>query len=69
MMKNYTIVTKTLVIDSERYTTYGIKCGNDTINNISCDIDFVSKIVKALNDYDVSNVHFRDVVEDFISNN
>ena len=65
-MKNYSVVTGTLLLENELYTTYGIKCENQTINDVSCNIDVTRKIVNALNDNDVSNVHFRDVVEDFL---
>ena len=72
ILAEYTlIVLGERVLEDKTYTSYGIvgKTPNKeiTIQYISSNKEFVAKICKALNDYEVSIWHFKDIVEDYIT--
>ncbi len=48
------------------HETYGISKGNTVIKDISLDKQEICDLVELLNKLDVSEVHARDVVEDFL---
>lgn len=47
-------------------SVYGIKYGNLQIDDISADKDKVEKFVDDINKYQLSPIHFGDVVDDFV---
>ena len=47
-------------------SSYGIKCGNVRIEDISVDKDRVEKFVNDINKYQLSPIHLGDVVADFV---
>ena len=51
------------------YTTYGIglKDSDFIVNDVSCDINTVNRIIKYLNKYQASPVHLRDIIDDMLS--
>ena len=64
---NYTVVKDTVAVEGVEYTTYGIRCNDEVIRDISTDCDFVNELARVLNDNNVSDIHFHDVVEDFLN--
>ncbi len=67
LTNNYTVVKDTVTVDGAEYATYGIRCNTKVIRDISTDCDFINELVRVLNDNCVSDIHFRDVVEDFMN--
>ncbi|MGN0678156.1 MAG: DUF6514 family protein [Oscillospiraceae bacterium] len=61
-------ITKTNVAaeNGENYETYGISRGDTAINDISLDKKDMENFVQILNLFDVSEIHARDIVEDFL---
>jgi len=53
--------------DIGEYVGYGISCGDDEIEDISTNEEFVDELVDLLNKNDASPIHFRDIVVDYIS--
>ena len=47
-------------------SVYGVKYGNLQIDDISADKDRVKKFVDDINKYQLSPIHFGDVVDDFV---
>ena len=63
----YRIFTEHLLdSDSIRYQTYGITCGSETIHDISTNCEAVKHLAEQLTKLQVSLIHFREVVEDFV---
>lgn len=60
----YKIFKEIMKNEEIEYETYGIECGDEIISDISTDKDFVEKIVRKLNDGQVSLLHIKDIVED-----
>ncbi len=48
------------------HETYGISKGSTVIEDISLDKQEIRKLVELLNKLDVSELHARDIVEDFL---
>lgn len=63
----YTMIKEIVEIEGREYVTYGIKCDTDTVHDISTDYGFVKSIIMALNENFVSDIHLRDVVEDYLA--
>ncbi len=49
-------------------SSYGIKCGNVRIEDISTKKNTVERLVSMANQYDLSPIHLHDFVEDFVEN-
>ena len=49
-------------------SSYGIKCGNVRIEDISTKKNTVERLVSMANQYDRSPIHLHDFVEDFVEN-
>ena len=62
----YKMVKSTVALEGAIHTVYGITNGEKTIFDISTKMDIVEKLVEILNQYNVSAVHFRDIVEDLL---
>lgn len=66
----YEILEKEKEFNEKIYITYGIimHIDNESISleDVSLCKKYVENIVKKLNEFDVSAVHFKDVVQDFI---
>jgi len=67
----YKINSNTVTIDDILYTTYGISYYEnniviETLFDISLNRNKVEKICDFLNKYQISHVHFKDIVEDFL---
>ena len=62
----YQIVKSVVKIEGKMHTVYGITNGEETIFDVSTKIDVVKKLVDVLNQNNVSDVHFRDIVEDLL---
>ncbi len=65
--EKYSMISDIITIKNSTHTTYGIKCDIEVIRDISTDCDYVKELVKALNDNDVSYIHFRDIIDDFLN--
>ena len=63
----YQLTEKLINIEGKEHITYGIKCDNESIHDISTDKSFVESIIEALNKSDVAEVHLTDIVEDFLA--
>ncbi len=50
----------------DQYETYGISKGGTVIEDISLNKQEIRDLVELLNTLDVSELHTRDVVEDFL---
>ena len=49
-------------------TTYGIKCEEMAVNDVSPNKKEVTELIDRLNKYELSPCHLQDVIEDFTSN-
>ena len=47
-------------------TTYGIKCEEMAVNDVSPNKKEVTELIDRLNKYELSPCHLQDVIEDFI---
>ncbi len=52
--------------NGDKRETYGISKGGTVIKDISLDKQEIRTLVELLNTLDVSEVHARDIVEDFL---
>lgn len=52
--------------NGDKHETYGISKGDTVIKDISLDKQEISNMVELLNKLDVSELHARDIVEDFL---
>ncbi len=61
-------VTQSSVVaeNGDQHETYGISKGDTVIKDISLDEEEIHDLVELLNELDVSELHARDVVEDFL---
>jgi hypothetical protein len=72
MKCRYSIIKSRVLIDGNKYISYGIKSrkGLRTVNSfrdISLNINDVKKLCALLNDSNISEVHFYDIIEDFLA--
>ena len=72
----YILIVNTVQHELDTVIEYGIcvianSCGKkiviDSIPNISVNIEFLIAMVKLFNELELSPIHFRDVLEDYIS--
>ena len=54
--------------DKENYTTYGIRAKNREaeVGDVSVNLSEAIKILRILNDNNVSTIHLKDVIEDIL---
>ena len=62
----YKIEKEKVIIEGKEVDTYGISNGNSVINDVSSNLEFVQTLTDMLNKYEVSDVHFSEIVEDSI---
>lgn len=62
----YTITQEEKNIEGVVKTTYGIKCDEVSVKDVSADKKKVTELIDRLNKYGLSPCHLHDVVEDFI---
>ena len=61
----YTITQDKKNIDGAVKTTYGIKCDEVSVKDVSPNKE-VTELIDRLNQYGLSPCHLQDVIEDFI---
>ena len=62
----YTITQDKKNIDGAVKTTYGIKCEEMAVQDVSPNKEEVTVLIDRLNKYELSPCHLQDVIEDFI---
>ena len=62
----YTILQEEKNIEGVVKTTYGIKCEEMAVNDVSPNKKEVTELIDRLNKYKLSPCHLQDVIEDFI---
>ena len=62
----YTILQEEKNIEGVVKTTYGIKCEEMAVNDVSPNKKEVTELIGRLNKYELSPCHLQDVIEDFI---
>lgn len=63
----YEVTEGIRIIEGEKYTVYGIKCGNIYINDICSSKTELEDFANKLNKSKLSAVHMREVIEDYLS--
>ena len=63
----YTITQDEKNIDGAVKTTYGIKCEEMAVKDVSPNKEEVTELIDRLNQYGLSRCHLQDVVTDFIN--
>lgn len=62
----YTITQEEKSIEGVAKTTYGIKCDEVSVKDVSPNKEDVTELIDRLNQYGLSPCHLQDVIEDFI---
>lgn len=62
----YTITQEEKSIEGVAKTTYGIKCDEVSVQDVSPNKEEVTELIDRLNQYGLSRCHLQDVIEDFI---
>lgn len=62
----YTITQDKKNIDGVVKTTYGIKCDEVSVKDVSPNKEEVTELIDRLNKYGLSPCHLQDVIDDFI---
>ena len=62
----YTILQEEKNIEGVVKTTYGSKCEEMAVNDVSPNKKEVTELIGRLNKYELSPCHLQDVIEDFI---
>ena len=63
----YTITQEEKSIEGVAKTTYGIKCDEVSVKDVSPNKEDVTELIDRLNKYGLSPCHLQDVVTDFIN--
>ena len=63
----YVITQDKKNIDGAVKTTYGIKCEEMAVKDVSPNKEEVAELIDRLNQYGLSSCHLQDVVTDFIN--
>ena len=58
-----------ILIEEEIHHTYGIRCGDLYIPNISLHEDRLFQLVQQMNQLEIAPDHAVDVIEDWLANN
>lgn len=66
-MKKYQLIENKIILENIQITTYGIKCKSQSVKDISTNKAYVKKIIEDLNRHKVSEIHLRDIVDDFLA--
>ena len=62
----YVITQDKKNIDGAVKTTYGIKCEEMAVNDVSPNKKEVTELIGRLNKYELSSYYLQDVIEDFV---
>ncbi len=62
----YTITQDKKNIDGAVKTTYGIKCEEMAVKDVSPNKEEVTELIDRLNQYGLSSCYLHDVIDDFI---
>ena len=62
----YTITQEEKSIEGVAKTTYGIKCDEVSVKDVSPNKEDVTELIDRLNQYGLSPCHLQDVIEDFL---
>lgn len=62
----YTITQEEKSIEGVAKTTYGIKCDEVSVKDVSPNKEEVTELIDRLNQYGLSLCHLQDVIEDFL---
>lgn len=62
----YTITQEEKSIEGVAKTTYGIKCDEVSVKDVSPNKEDVTELIDRLNKYGLSPCHLQDVIDDFI---
>lgn len=68
MLENfqYNLVSSTLIIDGNEYTTYGISSADITFFDVSLDKQKVEKMIEKINNVQLESCHLMYFIEDEI---
>ena len=62
----YTILQEEKNIEGVVKTTYGIKCEEMAVKDVSPNKEEVTELIDKLNKYELSSYYLQDVIEDFV---
>lgn len=62
----YTITQEEKSIEGVAKTTYGIKCDEVSVKDVSPNKEEVTELIDRLNQYGLSSCYLHDVIDDFI---
>lgn len=65
-MWNYQVIQRSILIEEEQYTTYGIACEDTAIHDISTLKKPITDLVHKLNLLQLFPIHLNDVIDDFL---
>ena len=60
------LITTKITGEVGSFESYGIRCGSTEINDISLSRQAIEEFVEQLNRCDASEIHARELVEDFL---
>ena len=63
----YQLVSGTYSLEGIPYTSYGIKCDDLVMEDLSLDRDAVARLVQICNCAALESIHLPDVVDDFLT--
>ena len=66
-MKKYKLIKTEITFEGNKIKSYGVGSNDVSVKNISTNKSYVKSIIKALNKNDVSEVHVKDVIEDYLA--
>lgn len=71
MKTQYILVSEVIVIEGEKHLAFGIasSLSGMKVTNLSIDKDSVERLIDKCNDLSVSEIHIRDICEDFLISN
>ena len=67
----YMLTSTTVTVEEETINSYGISCVDrnveqQSIQDISCDKEYVEGIIKTFNELQLAKEHFEDAVDDIL---
>lgn len=63
----FRITQKSILVEGDSKTVYGIKSDEISVDDISPDFDKVTNIITILNREQPSTIHIMEIVEDFLA--